>query len=1148
MAVSATELLPITAEKQRWGGLVGCALPIAIAKWCASNKNQVRLLVTPSHQDAYTLYKELQFLLPEATQLYYFPDWETLPYDQFSPHEDIISERLDILSKLQQQSSMVVIACISTLMHRLAPPHFLQVHALSLKPGQSLHIDKFRAHLIEAGYRAVNTVFEHGEFVLRGGILDLFPMGSETPFRIECFDDEVESIRTFNPENQKTIEKISGIRILPARECPLNETSIATFRQAFREVFSGNPSLSPIYESITAHQFPQGIEYYLPLFFERCASIFDYLPEDAAIGLIGQVANAAESFMEEVQSRFTQKDNDPLRPPLAPETVFIAANPWFEQAKRFAPMRIESEIPKSKAHAIHFNTVAITGITADKKSKAPLKQLSAYMAEHDNRIIFSVESLGRREALLALLAEADLKPAIHTHWDECLADSEPLSIIVAPFTQGVTLLDAKLSIITETELFGELKVPVRQRRDKHTQNPDLLIRNLAELKIGDPLVHLEYGIGRYQGLITLDNAGLTSEFIVLTYRDDDKIYVPVTALHLLSRYTGADEDSAPLHKLGTDKWHKARQKAFEKMHDVAVELLDTQAKRAARPGFAHQFTESDYQAFLGQFPFEETGDQTKATADILKDMQASNPMDRLICGDVGFGKTEVAMRAAFIAVQSNKQVCVLAPTTLLAAQHFENFKDRFADFAINIGLLSRFNTPKESEATIEKVKSGTIDIIIGTHKLLQKGIQYKALGLLIIDEEHRFGVKQKEHIKSLRTNVDILSMTATPIPRTLNMAMSGMRDISLIATPPLRRLAIKTFWQEKNDVLIREAMLREILRGGQVFFLHNNVQTIEHTLQSLQKLVPEANIKVAHGQMRERELEHIMSDFYHQRFNVLLCTTIIETGIDIPTANTIIIDKAQHFGLAQLHQLRGRVGRSHHQAYAYLLSPKHELLTADAKKRLEAITSIEDLGAGFMLATHDLEIRGAGELLGEEQSGNMHAIGFDLYMDMLKKTIDALKAGKMPELTLKEASGPDIELGISAIIPEAYVPDVHTRLTLYKRIAEAKTNEALKALKIELIDRFGLMPDQVLNLFEITSFKHFATSLGVLSVKAQTQNIRIAFSEKPNVDLGKLIGLIQSKPDVYQLNSQNQLTIKNQELPKSIEKVQWLRNCLTSLK
>ncbi|KTC66234.1 transcription-repair coupling factor (plasmid) [Legionella adelaidensis] len=1132
------------ASKQHWGQLYGSSLPLALAEYCQSLTG-VKLVVAPDNLTASQLQAELQFFLPQNKQeILMFPDWETLPYDQFSPHQDIVSERLYTLSRLQQTTNAIVISAANTLMHRLPPPAFLNQHGLVLKKGQTINIEAFRHQLQESGYYCVNKVLEHGEFAIRGAIIDLFPMGSNAPFRIELFDDEVESLRLFDPESQRTIEKIDEIQVLPAREFPLNEKSISQFRKTFRENFSGNPSQCPIYENVSNGTFPNGIEYYLPLFFHETATIFNYLPPEATLCLIGEIQERAEQFWLEVNSRFEQRNFDISRPILAPQKVFLNPTDLLTFINQYQQIRL-SHTPSEKKGALNFATEKAKEFPIERQSKEPLMHLAKFMSDPSKRYLLVVESAGRREVLIDLLRQSNMVPKIQPSWHVFLEDSSSLNIIIGSLMQGTDLPQAKISLIVEGQLFGEQAIPQRRTAQK-TIDPDLVIRDLAELRIGAPVVHLQFGVGRYLGLETIQDQNNANEFLVLAYAGEDKIYVPVTGLHNISRYTGADSEHAPLHRLGSDQWQKEKKKAAEKIHDVAIELLDVYAKREAKPGFTYQFDQSDYQRFASGFPFAETVDQQQAIQQIIRDMQSPRPMDRLICGDVGFGKTEVAMRAAFLAVQNGRQVCVLVPTTLLATQHFETFRDRFAEFPVNIELLSRFRSGKESEKVIADLKNGKIDIVIGTHKLFQKDISFHNLGLLIIDEEHRFGVKQKEYIKAMRTEVDILSMTATPIPRTLNMAMAGIRDISLIATPPAKRLAIKTFWQERNDAVLREAILRETLRGGQVFFLHNNVQTIERVAQDIQNLVPESKVRSAHGQMRERELEHIMSDFYHHRFNVLVCTTIIETGIDIPTANTIIIDRADKFGLAQLHQLRGRVGRSHHQAYAYLLTPNDKLLSADAVKRLEAIVSLEDLGAGFTLATHDMEIRGAGELLGEDQSGNIEAIGFTLYMEMLDKAVADLKAGKTPEMSAPLYQGPEIDLRISAIIPEDYIGDVHTRLIMYKRIANAKNKEELRELQVEMIDRFGLIPLSVKHLLLITEMKLFAAELGILRINASQQQGRIEFGENPNINAKALITLIQVQPKTYQLDGPSRLRF-TLEKENTIERIHEINSLLGKL-
>lgn len=1143
-----TILLPTSStQKQTWNKLYGCSLPLVLSELCGQTSG-IKLLVTRDNLSASQLLDEMQFFLNHHEQLevLHFPDWETLPYDQFSPHQDIISERLHVLSRIQQTSNAVVIAAASTLMHRLCPPAFLTQFGLSLKQGQQLDIDAFRNHLQEAGYHCVNKVLDHGEFTVRGSIIDLYPMGSELPFRIELFDHEIESLRIFDPETQRTIKKISEIAILPAHEFPMDDKSIAQFRRNFRESFTGNPGHCPIYDAVSNGQCPGGIEYYLPLFFEKSSTFFDYLPAEALVCLIDNIPAASEQFWKELSIRYEQRSYDITRPILAPNQIFITPTELLTLFKQHNSLKCYQSPTEKKTHTHSFHVNEGPPLPIERQSVEPLHTLSQYLSKPSQRYLIVVESAGRREVILDLLKHSQISPKVQPSWEAFLNDTAtPINITVGSLTAGAELLDANLSIIVEGQLFGQSRVPQR-RSSSRSVDPDLIIRNLAEIQIGAAVVHLNFGVGRYKGLEYINANGLINEFLILAYADDDKIYVPVTSLNLISRYTGSDPDHAPLHHLGTDRWQKEKKKAAEKIHDVAIELLEIYAKREADTGFAYRCEETDYKVFASAFSFDETIDQERAIEQILADMKSSRPMDRLICGDVGFGKTEVAMRAAFIATQNNKQVCVLVPTTLLAGQHFETFRDRFADFPIRVELLSRFRSAKESSEVIDGLQDGRVDIVIGTHKLFQKDIAFKQLGLLIIDEEHRFGVKQKEHIKVLKTHVDILSMTATPIPRTLNMAMSGIRDISLITTPPAKRLAIKTFWQERNDTTIREAILREILRGGQVFFLHNNVQTIDRICQELQTLVPEAKISHAHGQMPERDLERIMSDFYHHRFNVLVCTTIIETGIDIPTANTIIMDNADQFGLAQLHQLRGRVGRSHHQAYAYLLTKNEKLLTRDAVKRLEAIVALEDLGAGFTLATHDLEIRGAGELLGEGQSGNMHAIGFNLFMELLDRAVSDLKSGKTPALTAPMQQGPEINLQLSAIIPEDYIGDVHTRLIMYKQIANAKNREELHNLQIELIDRFGLLPQPVKHLFLITELKWRATELGIKRLNAGLDRGKIEFDQEPNINTGALIKLIQLHPKRYQLDGPTQLKF-NLDSPSHEERIHTVSELLKML-
>lgn len=1133
------------APKQTWDQLYGCSLSLALAEYCTQTPG-VKLLIAPDNLRASALKDELLFFLADNTQeILLFPDWETLPYDQFSPHQDLISQRLYTLNRMQHTHHAIVIIAASTLMHRICPPQFLSQHGLVLKIGQNIDINAFRHNLQQGGYYSVNTVLEHGEFAIRGSIIDLYPMGQTSPFRIELLDNEIESLRRFDPDSQRTVDKIDAINILPAREFPLHDGSISLFRRFFREFFPVNPSQCPIYEAVSNKQFPSGIEYYLPLFFEQTATLFDYLPKDAHICLLEPIQEQAEAFWQEASMRYEQRRYDVTRPLVKPDILFLSPTQLLTLVNQHSSLRLhQNQVTKKGTY--HFPCEKAAPLFIDRKASYPLERLAHYLSSHAGRHLLVVESAGRREVLFDLLKPHNLSPRIQASWSAFLKDTASLNIIVGPLSEGVELLEPHISIIAESQLFGEQSTPQVRRAQKGI-DPDFIIRDLAELRMGAPVVHTQFGVGRYQGLKTIAHDEQTNEFLVITYANEDKIYVPVTSLHLISRYTGADSEHAPLHHLGSDQWQKAKKKAAERIHDVAIELLDIYAKREAASGHRYTVHSEEYQRFVCDFPFEETEDQLLAIEQITRDLQSPRPMDRLICGDVGFGKTEVAMRAALIAVQNDRQVCVLVPTTLLAGQHFETFRDRFAEFPFRIELLSRFKSQKESQQVLEALKDGRADIIIGTHKLLQQGIQFRNLGLLIIDEEHRFGVKQKEHIKSLRANVDILSMTATPIPRTLNMAMAGIRDVSLISTPPAKRLAVKTFWQERQDSILREAILREVLRGGQVFFVHNHIQTIGRIQEELEILVPEAKVVSAHGQMRERELERIMSDFYHHRFNVLVCTTIIETGIDIPTANTIVIDQAHQFGLAQLHQLRGRVGRSHHQAYAYLLTPHEKLLTADAIKRLEAIVSLETLGAGFALATHDLEIRGAGELLGAEQSGNMEAVGFNLFMEMLNQAVEDLKAGRIPELAAPMHTGPDIELSLSAIIPEDYIADVHTRLIFYKRISNAQNKQQLHDLQIEMIDRFGLLPLSVKHLLLVTDLKLLALQLKVKRIQANPTQGKIEFLENAPINATTLIHLIQVHAKRYQMDGPTRLRF-SLDAPSAAERIHEIYELLIKLK
>lgn len=1109
------------ADSLRFGNLHGSALALVVAQ-CAQQNKAPTIVITPDRLTASRLEQALSFFAPEL-DLLTFPDWETLPYDNFSPHQDIISERLLTLSRLPNLTQGILITPATTLLQRLPPRNFLDATGFLISKGDKINLDEMRRRLEHAGYRYVSQVAEHGEFAVRGSILDLYPAGSEFPYRIDLFDQDVDSIRTFDPETQRSIDKIEKIDLLPAREFPLTEAAITRFRQNWREQFAGNPIQCPIYQDVSQGFCPAGIEYYLPLFFENTTTLLDYFPSNSLLLRIENVQNSMEQFWTEIQERYEQGRHDITRPLLPPQQLYLFVDELLGRFKTFSQIHLQKEAWAEGAGKFNFDTLPPPNLTINNKSDQPFALLEKFLAESSYaNIVFCTESAGRREALLDLLQKIQLHPIAHSTWQELLKQKNPLNIIIAPLDQGICLPSNHLAVIAESQLFGQQIMQQRERKPR-TVDSDAIVRNLVELNIGAPVVHIDHGVGRYLGLQTLQMGEQLSEFLTIEYANKNILYVPVSSLHLISRYSGLDPEHAPLHHLGTEQWEKAKRKAAEQVRDVAAELLDVYAQRAARPGHAFLAPDEQYRAFAATFPFEETPDQEKAIENVLQDMQSEKSMDRLICGDVGFGKTEVAMRAAFVAVQNNKQVAILAPTTLLAQQHYQNFKDRFADWPIQIDVISRFRSAQEQKTILDKLQIGAVDILIGTHKLIQKDVKFKNLGLIIIDEEHRFGVQQKEKLKSLRAEVDILTLTATPIPRTLNMALSGLRELSIIATPPARRLSIKTFVREHNNALIREAVMRELLRGGQIYYLHNEVENIEKVGREITTLVPEARIAVAHGQMPERELERVMADFYHRRFNVLLCTTIIESGIDVPTANTIIIDRADKFGLAQLHQLRGRVGRSHHQAYAYLMTPPRKIITSDAVKRLDAISSLEDLGAGFLLATHDLEIRGAGELLGEEQSGNMQAIGFSLYMELLERAVNALKSGHVPSLDLSPSHGTEIDLQIPALIPDDFLPDVHMRLIFYKRIASATDQENLNELQVEMIDRFGLLPETTKNLFRITELKLIAQKLGIQKIDGTATGGRIEFKDKPNIDPARIIALIQKQPNVYKLEGPKRL-------------------------
>ncbi|WP_448554535.1 transcription-repair coupling factor [Thalassotalea montiporae] len=1146
---SLTENSSSKIDKKEWVNLPGSSASVALyyaAKSAAKNaaKNAVKsaeknsqqpfLIITHDTPSAIRLEHELLSLDSQnELSICLFPDWETLPYDSFSPHQDIISQRLATLYDLSRMEHGIVIVPVTTLVQRLAPKAYLDANVLLVKKGDRKDLPELKRDLEASGYRHVDQVMEHGEFSARGAILDLFPMGSNQPFRLDFFDDEIEEIRLFDPDTQRSSDKVEEINLLPAHEFPTDQDGINLFRSQYRENFKSTIDKESVYHQVSNGIMPAGIEYYLPLFFEQTNTLFDYLPQNTLPFVMGDIEQALGQYWHDIEYRYDDRRYDPTRPLLPPAQLFLSVEELFSALKPFDRITISSPRPPRKKPSQHlFNCEALPELAIDHQQKTPFAALDTFIAAHKKaRILFVAESQGRRESVLELLKRHEIKPASVESLDEFIESDDATAITVNTLTNGFFFtLDEEgnkqaIAVITETELLGDRVKQTRRRAKAQDSQADAIFKNLAELSPGQPVVHIDHGIGRYLGLQTIDTGGLTTEFLTLSYANDAKLYVPVASLHLISRYSGNDPDQAPLHKLGNDTWSKAKRKAAEKVKDVAAELLDVYAKRASKQGYQFKRNKEDYLAFAASFGFEETIDQEQAIHAVVGDMLDHKPMDRLVCGDVGFGKTEVAMRAAFVAVNDGKQVAMLVPTTLLAQQHYENFRDRFANWPVTIEVLSRFKTAKEQNAVIEKVESGQIDILIGTHKLLQNTIKYKDLGLLIVDEEHRFGVKQKEQIKRLRSDIDILTLTATPIPRTLNMAMGGMRDLSIIATPPAKRLAVKTFVRQREDALIRESILREILRGGQVYFLHNNVETIEKTARDIEALVPEAKVVTAHGQMRERDLERIMSDFYHQRFNVLVCTTIIETGIDVPSANTIMMDRADNLGLAQLHQLRGRVGRSHHQAYAYLLTPHEKRMTKDAKKRLDAIASLEDLGAGFTLATHDLEIRGAGELLGEDQSGQMSQVGFSLYMEMLDEAVAALKAGKEPSLENITAKQTEVDLRIPALLPEDYIFDVSLRLSLYKRIASCKDKTELDEIQVELIDRFGLLPQATKNLVHIAKLKQKAQGLGISRIEVGAGSGSFEFSDNTQVDPMKIIGLIQQQPKVFKMEGANKLKI-----------------------
>ncbi len=1115
--------LPDTSDSElRWTGLHGSAAALALVNAAAQRSGPV-LVVATDEQQAWHFEAALRFYAPPGLEVLHFPDWEILPYDLFSPHADLISARLAVLYRLPQLARGVVLVAADTLQQRLPPVEYVTSRSFLLRRGDRLDTNTLRTQLARAGYQGVNEVRTHGEFAVRGALLDLMPMGASQAFRIELFDDAVESLRAFDVDTQRTIEQVNQISVLPAREFPLDKPGIESFRARYRARFSGDLTRARIYQDISQGLVPAGIESYLPLFFERTGGLAQYLPANTLVAAVGDLDAAVQASQARIEQRFETRSGDLERPLLPPSEAFLLPAQLKEQLAAYPQLRVLNGADAALAFATEAPP-QFAGKDVAAGDEAFAAFLRHFSVSGSSRVLLVAESPGRREIWLERLRALGLAPLLYADWPAFTAGDAALGLCVGELEQGLYLSQPVLAIVCESQ-FASSRVPAQRQRRRAARDPETILRDLTDLAPGAPVVHLDHGVGRYLGLQTLSTGGATQEFLTLEYAEGARLYVPVASLHLVHRYTGSEPEQAPLHRLGTEQWAKARERAARKARDTAAELLEILARRAASPGQPLRAPPPDYARFAASFPFAETPDQQKAIDEVLTDLAVSRPMDRVVCGDVGFGKTEVALRAAFVAVQSQKQVCVLVPTTLLAQQHYRNFADRFADWPVRVGVLSRLGGGREQQEVLAQLEDGRLDVVIGTHRLLQEDVRFQRLGLVVVDEEHRFGVRHKEHIKQLRASVHLLTLTATPIPRTLNMSLAGLRDLSIVATPPVERLAVKTFIAEWQNGLVQEAIQRELRRGGQVYFLHNEVQSIERIARDVQQAVPEARLGIAHGQMRERELEAVMLDFYHHRLNVLVCTTIIESGIDVPTANTILMHRADKLGLAQLHQLRGRVGRSHHQAYAYLLVPDRRALTRDAQKRLDAIEAMGELGAGFTLATHDLEIRGAGELLGEEQSGQMEEIGFALYNELLARATRALQSGKLGPV---DAFAPDavteVDLGVTALLPDNYVPDVHARLVLYKRISGAADTQALEELQVELIDRFGLLPEPAAWLFKITALKLAADQLGIHKLEAGAAGGRIKFRAQPRIDPAALIKLIQREPRTYRLQGQIQLS------------------------
>jgi transcription-repair coupling factor (superfamily II helicase) len=1130
---------------------VGSADALLLARLGEREKaaGRVTAIVTADAADAQRLIDEMAFFAPEL-RCALFPDWETLPYDSFSPHQDLISERLATLWRISQGEADVVLVPATTALYRLAPPAFLAGYTFHFKVKQKLDEAKLRAQLTLAGYQHVSQVVGHGEYAVRGGLIDLFPMGSLQPYRVDLFDDEIDSIRTFDPDSQRSLYPVPEVRLLPGREFPMDEAARGKFRQRWRELLEGDPTRSRIYKDMGNGVATAGIEYYLPLFFDDTATVFDYLGEQATVVLHGDLETAFQRFWQDTRERYRLIQGDPDHPTLPPEALFLSAEQFYGQAKPHAQLSLRPGVEDVQDNA---SFQKLPDLSVVRGADDPLARLQKHIASSAHRVLLLAESDGRRESLLDFLRASGLNPPAFDSLAEFQqTGAERVGIATAALATGFAWIEDGLDLVTETELFATGSTTRRRKKQEQASDVEALIKDLSELKVGDPVVHSQHGIGRYRGLMHMDmgqknpdGSPALQEFLHLEYADKAVLYVPVSQLQLIGRYTGVSADEAPLHKLGSGQWEKARRKAASQVRDAAAELLNIYARRAARQGHAFRYSPQDYEQFANDFGFEETADQNAAIHAVVQDMISPRPMDRLVCGDVGFGKTEVALRACFVAVTGGKQVAFLAPTTLLAEQHFRTLSDRFAKWPVKVAEVSRFRSGKEITAAIKGIGDGTVDIVVGTHKLLSESTKFHNLGLLIIDEEHRFGVRHKEAMKQFRAEVDVLTLTATPIPRTMGMALEGLRDLSVIATAPQRRLAIKTFVRNEGQGVIREAVLRELKRGGQCYFLHNEVETIENRRQKLEEVLPEARIAVAHGQMPERELEKVMRDFVAQRYNILLCSTIIETGIDVPTANTIIMSRADKFGLAQLHQLRGRVGRSHHQAYAYLMVPDLDGLTKQAQQRLDAIQQMEELGSGFYLAMHDLEIRGAGEVLGENQSGNMLEVGFQLYNEMLNEAVKALKAGKEPDLLSPLSVTTDINLHAPALLPDDYCGDVHLRLSFYKKLATARTSDQIDGLLEEIVDRFGKLPAQAQTLIDVHRLRVLSQPYGVVKVDAAPGVITVTFKPQPPIDPMNIIQLIQKNKHI-KLAGNEKLRIER-ELPEPAQRAQLVRDVLRSL-